>query len=159
MRAELKLDMKKFLGHMIDTGVVLFLPLLMMMLLDSGLNVIYVAFIIGMYGAFMEGVLIVNKKHMGTWEPEELEDAKKKTKSITSHSAETIQNVDTTEVNDVIEAKKAEISLEAFKKKKYGDAMYDYGKSAAEKQAKVKEVIALKKKLAEAESEATPDGG
>lgn len=149
MRSELKTDMKKFLGHLVDTGVVLFLPLLMMILLESGMNVIYVAFLMGMYGAFMEGVLIINKKHMGTWTEEELKAAKEKTKGITSHTAETVNSVDNTELMDTIEAKKEDISIEEFKEKKYGDAQYDYGKSIAEKEAKEKEKQELMKKLAE----------
>lgn len=142
-----KEDIKKGLGYIIKTALSLSMPLVTMLLIESPWIAEWITFAIGIYNASVIVALVLIDKHLGTFTTAELENARGIAQQSIEGSVKNIQAVDNSETQDIIEAKRAGISIEDFKEEKYGDPSYDYGKGTREKAEAEAKRLELMKQL------------
>lgn len=155
-------DLLKWSWYIAKAGLIAGYFLILLYCSNAGYDIYMEGFIITVYSAFVTATIIVCDKWIGTFTKSEIAGAQANINEQQKQTLDTTKAMDNTEQLDIIEARREDISIEEFKEKKYGNALYDYGKSEVEKVENAKEAAELRKKLAELEptpEEVKPDGG
>jgi hypothetical protein len=146
-KSEFKSDLKKGIGYMIETALVLGNPVVLRVCIQQISDIDLISFIVGMYAAFTLVCIILIQKHWGSFGKEDLDVARARAKGVQNDATTNLTMVDNQESNDIIEAKKQNITIEKFKEKKYGNPTYDYGKSAQAEKDKQAQIALLQEQL------------